>query len=409
MTKAEEPDFEFILRSLMDTLPDAIYFKDRESRFIRINKACAEKQRWSSSDVIKGKTDFDVFSKEHAEQAFADEQRIIETGEPLVGIVEKETWDDGTVNWVSTTKMPLRDDEGNIVGTFGISRDITKHKEAQIKSRRFAEEIRQIKKGMEEDVRMAGELQKTFFPSSYPSFPKGVSPEKSCVEFLHHFRSCSDVSGDYCTVFPLSETEAGIFLCDIQGIGLRAALGTALICGIVQEMPPQGFSPGAYLERVNRLLVPLLSQDSIHLDIKAFYLVLNLETGLVRFASAGHPSPLWIKGDGSVSWLQDKSCGDPLAMHVDTRYLTGEQQVSAGDSVVLYTDGLLSVTGEKGAFYGNERLLTSAKKQCKKTLKGFFEGLETDALAFSPEGRFSDDVCLAGFSLRSLLGSKQQD
>ena len=403
MDKSKTPDVEFIFESLMDTLPDAIYFKDRESRFIKINRACAEKQRWSSSDVIKGKTDFDVFSKEHAEQAFADEQRIIETGEPLVGIVEKETWDDGTVSWVSTTKMPLRDDDGNIVGTFGISRDITKHKEAQIKSRRFADEIRQIKKGMEEDVRMAGELQKTFFPRNYPTFPKGVSSEKSCVDFLHHFRSCSDVSGDYCTVFPLSDTEAGIFLCDIQGIGLRAALGTALICGIVQEIAPEGFSPGAYLERVNRLLVPLLSQDSIHLDIKAFYLVLNLETGLVRFASAGHPSPLWMKSDGSATWLQEKQCGDPLAMNIDTRYLTGKQYVTAGDSVVLYTDGLLSVSGKKGAFYGKERLLESAKKHQGKELSTFFQALETDALAFSPEGRFSDDVCLAGFSLRNLL------
>jgi len=406
MDELKQPDAEFIFESLMDTLPDAIYFKDRESRFIRINRACAEKHRWSSSDIIKGKTDFDVFSKEHAEQAFADEQRIIQTGEPLLGIIEKETWDDGTVNWVSTTKMPLRDDEGNIVGTFGISRDITKHKEAEIKSRRYAEEIRQIKKGMEEDVRMAGELQKTFFPKSYPSFPKNASPEKRCVEFLHHFRSCSDVSGDYCTVFPLSDTEAGIFLCDIQGIGLRAALGTALICGIVQEMPPQGFSPGTYLERVNRLLVPLLSQDSIHLDIKAFYLVLNLKTGLVRFASAGHPSPLWIKKDGSITWLQKKQCGDPLAMNIDTCYLTGEEYVDPLDRVILYTDGLLSITDKQGNFYGKERLKNSAKRHQKKDLATFFKAIEQDALSFSPDGCFSDDVCLVGFALRHLLQSK---
>jgi len=408
MGKSKQPSAEFIFESLMDTLPDAIYFKDRESRFIRINRACAEKHRWSSSDVIKGKTDFDVFSKEHAEQAFADEQRIIETGEPLLGIVEKETWDDGTVNWVSTTKMPLQDDDGTIVGTFGISRDITKHKEAEIKSRRYAEEIRQIKKGMEEDVRMAGELQKTFFPRSYPTFPKGIPSEKSSVEFLHHFRSCSDVSGDYCTVFPLSDTEAGIFLCDIQGIGLRAALGTALICGIVQELPPQGFSPGAYLERVNRLLVPLLSQDSIHLDIKAFYLVLNVETGHVRFASAGHPSPLWIKNDGSVTWLQEKQCGDPLAMNIDTRYLTGEQDVNPKDSVVLYTDGLLSVTNKEGTFFGKERLKKSAKKHREKELSTFFKAIEQEALSFSPEGCFSDDVCLVGFSLHQLLNLKNK-
>jgi two-component system, cell cycle sensor histidine kinase and response regulator CckA len=120
-----------LLHTLMDNLPDVIYFKDRESRFTRINKAHAKEFGLSDPAQAVGKTDFDFFTDEHAQQAYADEQEIIRTGQPVVGKEEKETWPDGRETWVSTTKMPLRDAHGNIIGTFGVSRDITERKRAE--------------------------------------------------------------------------------------------------------------------------------------------------------------------------------------------------------------------------------------------------------------------------------------
>ncbi len=120
-----------MLRALMDYLPDAIYFKDTASRFIRTNKAHAK--RWFHLDdpaEAVGKTDFDFFATEHALKAFEDEQRIVQTGRPLVDLEEKEIWPDGRVTWGSSTKMPFYDQTGNIVGTFGVTRDITERKEA---------------------------------------------------------------------------------------------------------------------------------------------------------------------------------------------------------------------------------------------------------------------------------------
>jgi PAS domain S-box-containing protein len=120
-----------LLRALMDNLPDTIYFKDADSRFIRINKAQAERFGLSDPAQAVGKTDFDFFTVEHAQPAYADEQAVIKTGQPLVGKEEKETWPDGRETWVSTTKVPLRDNQGHIVGTFGVSRDITELKRSQ--------------------------------------------------------------------------------------------------------------------------------------------------------------------------------------------------------------------------------------------------------------------------------------
>ncbi len=121
----------FLLETLMDNVPDSIYFKDRQSRFTRINRYAAARFGVSDPALAVGRTDFDFFTDEHAAQARSDEQEIIRTGQPLVNVEEKETPADGDIRWVSTTKLPLRDRLGNIVGTFGISRDITARKKVE--------------------------------------------------------------------------------------------------------------------------------------------------------------------------------------------------------------------------------------------------------------------------------------
>src|SRR5207244_1679335 len=95
------------------------------SHFLRSNKALTTYFGLSDPAQALGKTDFDFFTAEHARPAYADEQEIIRTGQPVVGKEEKETWLDGRVRWVSTTRMPFRDNDGQIIGTFGLARDIT--------------------------------------------------------------------------------------------------------------------------------------------------------------------------------------------------------------------------------------------------------------------------------------------
>ncbi len=130
-------DLELLcFRNLLATPGERLFFKDLQSRFLLVSESLAgEQSHGFGVEELIGKTDFDVFSDEHALAAYEDEQRIIQTGKPMVGKIERETFHDREDAWVSTTKLPLRDRDGRIVGTFGVSRDVT----AQVMAERALE------------------------------------------------------------------------------------------------------------------------------------------------------------------------------------------------------------------------------------------------------------------------------
>ncbi len=121
-----------LLNNIIESVPDSIYFKDLNSKFVKTNRANAIKLGFSNPEDLIGKTDFDIFDKENAAGAFKDEQEIIRTGKPYISTEKKEVWKDGKVTWAISHKMPTYDSEGKVIGTFGFTRDITEKKKAEI-------------------------------------------------------------------------------------------------------------------------------------------------------------------------------------------------------------------------------------------------------------------------------------
>ncbi len=113
-----------LVKAFLENVPDIVYFKDRECRFIAVSRSKADRHRMQPDD-IRGKTDADFFSAQHAKWARIDEQNIMATGEPVIGRLERTEWIDGREGWSEITKLPLRDVNGEIIGTIGLSKDIT--------------------------------------------------------------------------------------------------------------------------------------------------------------------------------------------------------------------------------------------------------------------------------------------
>lgn len=138
-----------LMRNFMESSDDSIYFKDLQSRFIRCSRIMIQRFGNEQMQDFTGKTDFDIFDEEHAREAFEDEQEIIRTGKPIFGKQEREIATNGQVSWALTSKLPLRDADGEIIGTFGISKNITELKETE-------QELEQTHKQLLEASRQAG-------------------------------------------------------------------------------------------------------------------------------------------------------------------------------------------------------------------------------------------------------------
>jgi PAS domain S-box-containing protein len=134
---------QMLVEAMLENIPDRIYFKDAQSRFIKVSKALAKRLGVTDPAEAIGKTDFDFQTPEKAREFYEDEQRIIQTGQPLINKIEKHIQADGKTTWSSTTKVPLRGRDGKVVGVVGINRDITDLKQAEQKIEAINRELRE--------------------------------------------------------------------------------------------------------------------------------------------------------------------------------------------------------------------------------------------------------------------------
>ena len=395
---------EQLLSALMETFPDQIYFKDRRSRFLRVNNATFRWLKMASQDDLLGKTDFEFFDYEHAQAAFEDEQRLMQTGEPIINKEEKETWPDGRTTWVSTSKLPIRDSNNRIIGLYGISRDITEQKSAQENIARYTRELKEMNVRLENDLAMAAELQLAFLPKSYPSFPPDASPDTSLLQFVHYYLPTGTVGGDFFSVLQLSDTRCGIFFCDVMGHGVRAALVTAMIRTIISEIADSVEDPGSFLSEVNARMVRMVQMEWKTMFASACFIVIDTDTGELTMANAGHPNPLLLKrSQGTVVPLlpEDGNTDPALGLSDLSIYETITVPLQPRDNIVLYTDGLYEVEGDEGVYFDHDRLQAAILRQIDRPVETLFAGLLREIRKFSSNPRFEDDVCMLSVDYRA--------
>jgi diguanylate cyclase (GGDEF)-like protein/PAS domain S-box-containing protein len=126
------PSDEFLFRALMETTPDATYFKDRESRLLRVSRKMARDLGFSDPAQLVGKTDIDLFGEAFGKATRLDDLKVIETGRPIIGVIESRQLDNGRTNWTLTTKLPLQDESGDVIGLLGMTREISETRETEL-------------------------------------------------------------------------------------------------------------------------------------------------------------------------------------------------------------------------------------------------------------------------------------
>lgn len=255
---------------------------------------------------------------------------------------------------------------------------------------------------MEDDLRMACEVQQALLPQGYPSFPANAKPEESALRFCDRYRPNGAVGGDFFDVLALSDTRAGVFICDVMGHGVRAALVTAMVRTMLETLDPVAGEPGRLLSEMNRDLVGIFGQASIPVFLSAFYATIDTATGAFEYANAGHPAPLLVRrGSGEVAFLAPPggTPGPPLGVRDHASYAVCGASLEPGDKLMLFTDGLYEVVGSGEEAYGEDQLRDAVRKRVAQPVGQLIDEVLGEILQYSEGRGFADDVCLVGMEV----------
>jgi sigma-B regulation protein RsbU (phosphoserine phosphatase) len=246
------------------------------------------------------------------------------------------------------------------------------------------------------DLRMAMELQQALMPVTYPLFPAKATVETARLRFSHVYLPASLIGGDFFFIARVSDSCAGIFICDVMGHGVRSALITCMLRALIEGLGSEAADPGKLMTRLNTELTSILKQTGTVLFVTAVYCTLDSETGQLRFARAGHPNPLRICSENKqievLSGQSDKR-GPALGLLPGAHYNTSATSLSPGDRILLFTDGLIEAEDGDSRQFGMDGLTTSLGRNLERQ-DNLLASIEKDVRAFAGSNDLQDDVCL---------------
>ena len=391
---------------LFDHLVEGIFRTTPSGNYLLANVALAKIYGYDSPVQLMANIK-DIANRLYVDHGRREEfVRLMQENDTLSGFESKIYRKDETIIWIAENCRAVRDAQGKLLYYEGTVEDITERKRAEEQIRRATaelsrsrEELRTKNAVMEDNLRTAREIQLTMLPQTYPSFPANIPPDQSAFQFVHRYEPAESVSGDFFSITSISDTEVGVFICDVTGHGVRAALVTAMIRALSEELKPLARDPGNFLRKLNFDLCSILKNTGSPMLTTGYYAVADCRTGLLRFANAGHPKPLIMRrATGRVEPLANATGrGQPaLGLFEDPPYTTSETTLTPGDFLMLFTDGLYEVQGEHEELYSQERLMLDVQALIAHPPGVLFDELLGVIRAFAVSGEFDDDVCLVG-------------
>jgi serine phosphatase RsbU (regulator of sigma subunit) len=249
---------------------------------------------------------------------------------------------------------------------------------------------------MQEELTMARELQLALLPQHFPTVPHSVPPPESALRFFSFYFPTGAVSGDFFNVFPISDSSIGIFICDVMGHGVRAALITSMMRVLLEQH--SGSDPGKLLTEMNRGLNTILKNTETTLYATALMMIADVGRSELVFANAGHPKPVHIRrGRGETITLAGAAGRNPaLGIFPEASYQAVRTPITPGDVIMLFTDGLFEVEAPNAQLYSQENLLDAIRKRSALPAQQILEGVLTEVRDFAQRADFDDDVCVIG-------------
>lgn len=256
---------------------------------------------------------------------------------------------------------------------------------------------------MKQDMSVAARIQQSFLPHLMPEFEK--------VSFEWGLLSCDELAGDALNVIPLDESQVGFFLLDVSGHGVAAALlAMTLIHSLSSDRPnsllfrstrkeDHEYEVRRPSEVAARLNQQFPMDDIIGQYFTFIYGILNLDTLVVTYTSAGHPGPVVTPAAGKV--VSHPSTGMPIGFMPDATFEDLEIQLFPGDRLYVFSDGIAESTNKYEEQFGNDRLMRILRQnQTAMNLRGSIDNLAVSALKWNGLSPMVDDMSIVGLEIK---------
>lgn len=385
-----------LFRTLINYLPDNIYFKNRESRFVIANEATAKKMKVRTPSDLIGSRDSNFFAPDMCEIARAEEAEIMRTGRPITNRIHHEKWKGGKSTWGKVSKFPWYAADGTVKGIVGISSDVTKLIETQQKYQRIAKQLDDKNKLLEKEIHLAREvqqaLQNVYVPDRVWQHSSGSTRKAS---FHHVYLPSAGVAGDCFEVFPVGQSGVGMLICDVMGHGVRAALIASMMRGLMAQLANLADTPALFLSSLNRQMFRIFSQANITMFATACYVYLDLDRRRLTLASAGHPAPIVLPTDAKA--FQPPLPRTPaLGLLENAMFRESEIKLESGMKLMLFTDGLTEAQDATGDEIGSARIMDFLHERKPQSIREMLDISLAGVHQFTGSAQQDDDVCLLG-------------
>ena len=496
-----------LLETLLNNIPDLIFFKDKEDRYIRISSSLATLLGKSPEEIL-GKNVSEVFSPEIASSKFENDLNVIESGNSIIDKEEFQPTSDGGERWLSTTKIPWFDKDGKSIGMFGIARDITKRKsyekmleklkdryqnlydnapvgyqeldkngiivqvnktEAEMlgykngeligksvfdlipdvqknkalsrykkrfnnpdsvgrferkylrkdgseidlyiedrivldkngtptgllatlqdmsdlkKTQEKLNKTVKAKEHIESELKIAHDIQINMLPRTFPPFP-----ERKEFNLFAILQPAKEVGGDFYDFFFIDEKHLCFCIGDVADKGVPASLYMAVTRTLIKSKTIKGLSPSQVLERVNE---DLSIDNETCIFVTIFCGILNVETGDLEYANAGHNPPLISQADGNVDFLKvDKNIA--IGINRDAKYVSRTMKLNKNDTLLLYTDGVTEAIDNKKNPFSSSSLKNVFSKNRNEDVNILLQNVLNQIIKFSKNTPQFDDLAM---------------
>ncbi|MBN1639182.1 MAG: PAS domain S-box protein [Ignavibacteriales bacterium] len=355
------------LEELFNSAPEAIVLHDNSDCIVNVNKEFSRMFEYTKEEVIGKKINDIVASNEYKENARILSKMVL-SGKP----VEHETMrkrKNGDLFDVSILGAPIISNDKQM-GVYAIYRDITEHKKAE-----------ETRIRIQEEAKMARKIQMNFLPKSNPEVA-GYDIAGSSIPALN-------VGGDYYDFIWIDENRLVVIIGDVSGNGLSAAMVMANLQATIRSQTSFEHNPQKCLERANKLLYQSIDSKTF---ISLFYGVLDIKTNLFQYANAGQDLPIKFSINKEPTALTIH--GVALGLIENSNYQNGETILEPGDTLILYTDGIIESMNEKREQFGKDRLLELVQQNTERASNKIVEDILSVAKAHCTIEELNDDMTI---------------